>query len=79
MATRAAQAPAQPPDDPPIDPGFVELRYRWHRAQRRRRVVQREEDRLARYRFYVVLAVLVVLAAVFVAASLREVQHLFGI
>jgi hypothetical protein len=79
MASPAAQPPAQLPEDAPIDPGYVELRYRYHRAQRRRRVDRRVESRLARYRFYIVLAVLIGLAAVFVVASLREVQHLFGV
>ena len=79
MASPAAQPPAELPEAAPLDPGYVEVRYRYHRAQRRRRVHRREESRLARYRFYIVLAVLVGLAAVFVAASLREVQHLFGV
>lgn len=75
----ASPAPAPAEDDPPIDPALVELRYRYHRAQRRRRVVRRQESRLAHYRFYIVLAVLMALAAAFVVGSWHEIQHLFGV
>jgi hypothetical protein len=79
VARLASPAAADVRDDPPIDPAYRELRYRHHRAQRRRRVRRRQESRLAHYRFYLVLAVLIALAAAFVVGSRHEIQHLFGI
>ena len=66
-------------DDVPLDPSAVELRYRYHRAQRHARVRRRQENRLARLRFYIVLSVLAALAAVFVVGSWHEIQRLFGL
>ena len=68
-----------PLDDAPTDPSTVELRYRYHRAQRRARVVRRQESRLAKYRFYVTLVVLLSIAAGFVVGSWHEIQRLFGL
>ena len=39
----------------------------------------RQESRLAQYRFYIVMAVLLALATVFVIGSWHEVQRLFGL
>jgi hypothetical protein len=66
-------------DDAPIDRRAVELRYRYHRAQRHARLLRREETRLARYRFYVAMTVLLAIAGGFVVAAWHEVQRLFGI
>jgi len=66
-------------EDAPVDPSAVELRYRFHRAQRHARVLRREESRLARYRFYIVLLVLIAIAAAFVLGSWHEIQRLFGL
>jgi hypothetical protein len=66
-------------DDEPIDPAAVELRYRYHRARRQARVVRREESRLAKYRFYITLIVLLSIAAGFVVGSWHEIQRLFGL
>lgn len=68
-----------PPEDAPIDPSTRELRYRYHRAKRHARVLRREETRLAKYRFYIVMAVLLALAAAFLIGAWHEIQHLFGI
>ena len=38
-----------------------------------------EESRLAKYRFYIVLAVLFALTLAFVIAGWHEIQRLFGI
>jgi hypothetical protein len=72
-------APVQEEDDAPVDPAAIELRYRYHRARRQARVRATEESRLAKYRFYIVLAVLFALTLVFVIAGWREIQRLFGI
>jgi hypothetical protein len=70
---------ATPADAAPIDPGAIELRYRYHRARRHARVRARQESRLARYRFYIVMAVLLALAVAFVIGSWHEIQRLFGL
>lgn len=66
-------------DDAPRDPSPVELRYRYHRAQRQARIRQRQETRLARYRFYIVLTVLLAISATFVVGAWHEINHLFGL
>ena len=75
-------APSEPvpnEDEAPVDPSAIELRYRYHRARRHARVQARQESRLAQYRFYIVMAVLLALATVFVIGSWHEVQRLFGL
>jgi hypothetical protein len=66
-------------EDVPVDPSPVELRYRYHRAQRRARIRRREENRLARYRFYIAMTVLRAIAVAFVIGAWHEIQHLFGL
>lgn len=66
-------------DLPEPPPSTVELRYRYHRAQRNARTRQREENRLARYRFYVAVTVLLAISAVFVVAAWHEINALFGL
>ena len=61
------------------EPSTVELRYRYHRGLRNARVRHREETRLARYRFYVALTVLLAISAAFVVAAWQEINHLFGL
>jgi hypothetical protein len=67
------------PDEAPIDPAAIELRYRYHRARRHARVRARQESRLARYRFYIVMTFLLALAVAFVIGSWHEIQRLFGL
>lgn len=66
-------------EDVPTDPSAVELRYRYHRAQRQARIRRREENRLARYRFYIAMTVLLAIAAAFVIGAWHEIQRLFGL
>jgi len=42
-------------------------------------VQARQENRLARYRFYIMMTVLLALAAAFVIGSWHEIQRLFGL
>jgi hypothetical protein len=70
---------AAPIDAAPIDPDAIELRYRYHRARRYARVRRKQESRLARYRFYIVMLVLIAIAVAFVVGSWHEIQHLFGL
>jgi hypothetical protein len=65
--------------DLPREPSTVELRYRYHRARRNARVRHREESRLARYRFYIVLTVLLAISAAFILGAWHEINHLFGL
>ena len=65
--------------DLPREPSTVELRYRYHRARRNARVRHREESRLARYRFYIVLTVLLAISVAFVVGAWHEINHLFGL
>ena len=41
--------------------------------------MRREETRLAKYRFYITLVVLLAIAAGFVVGSWHEIQRLFGL
>jgi hypothetical protein len=72
-------APAPSEEEIPVDPAAIELRYRYHRARRHARVRARQEGRLARYRFYIVMGVLLTLAIVFVVVTWHEIQRLFGL
>ena len=72
-------SPARRVDEVPIDPSTVQLRYRYHRAQRQARIRQREENRLARYRFYIALTVLLAISVAFVIGTWHEINHLFGL
>jgi len=63
----------------PREPSTVELRYRYHRAQRQARIRRREESRLARYRFYITLTVLLAISAAFVVGAWHEINQLFGL
>jgi hypothetical protein len=75
------RGPARASDagDAPVDPSAIELRYRYHRARRQARVRARQESRLARYRFYIVMTVLLAIAVMFVLFSWHEIQRLFGL
>jgi hypothetical protein len=72
-------SPVRSDDDAPVDPGAIELRYRYHRARRHARVRARQESRLAHYRFYIVMAVLIALAIGFLIGAWHEIQRLFGL
>ena len=75
-----AGVPLEGPLEAPLDSGgAVELRYRYHRAQRHARVRRKQETRLARYRFYIVMLVLTAIAVAFVVGSWHEIQRLFGL
>lgn len=71
--------PAHRLEQTPPPPSLVELRYRYHRGRRNARVRRTEENRLARYRFYVTMAVLLAIAVAFVVGAWHEIQRLFGL
>jgi hypothetical protein len=62
-----------------LDPAAIELRYRYHRARRHARVRRRQDDRLAQYRFYIMITLLIAIAIAFVVGSWHEIQRLFGL
>jgi hypothetical protein len=72
-------ADPEPEDDVAVDPATIELRYRYARARRVARVRAKEESRLARYRFWIAMTVLIALAIGFIVASWHEVHRLFGL
>jgi len=72
-------APVREEDETPVDPAAIELRYRYHRARRQARVRASQESRLAQYRFYIVMAVLLALTIAFLLGSWHEIQRLFGL
>lgn len=72
-------APVQHDDEVPVDPSAIELRYRYHRARRHARVRAKQEGTLARYRFYIAMAVLMAIAIAFVVGTWHEIQRLFGL
>lgn len=72
-------APVPDEDDAPVDPAAIELRYRYHRARRQARVRASQETRLAKYRFYIVLVVLLAITLAFLIGSWHEIQRLFGL
>jgi hypothetical protein len=73
-----------PPEQPgeeasPLDSSTFELRYRYSRARRNAKIRRRQESRLARFRFYIAMVVLVAIAVAFVVGSWHEIQHVFGL
>jgi hypothetical protein len=82
VASPVPQDPREPltaDAEVPLDPSAIELRYRYHRARRHARVRARQESRLAHYRFYILMAVLMALALAFVVLAWHEIQRLFGL
>jgi hypothetical protein len=75
--------PARTPhelDEPPVfDPKAVDRAYRTHRARRNARIARRQERRLARVRFWLVLGWLLLGCLVLSVTIWVEVRRLFGI
>jgi hypothetical protein len=77
-----AQTTPDPPvrdDDPPLDPDAISRNYRFHRARRAARKKRHREKRLAGVRFWLVLALVVVVAGVLAARTLGEIERVFGL
>lgn len=66
-------------DEPPLDPDAVSRSYRHHRARRAARAKRHREKRWAGVRFWLVLVLVVVVAAVIAARTLGEIERVFGI
>ena len=80
LAQRTAKVAAPAPEEePPLDPGAVERAYRVHRARRAAKAKRHRERRLAGVRFWLVLALTIVVAAVLAARTLGEIERVFGL
>jgi hypothetical protein len=66
-------------DDPPLDPDAIARSYRHHRARRAAEARRHREKRWAGVRFWLVLALVVVVAAVLAARTLGEIERVFGL
>ena len=80
----AQPAPTTPPppvqhDEPPLDPNAVSRNYRVHRARRAAKAKRHREKRWAGVRFWLVLALVVVVAGVLAARTLGEIERVFGL
>jgi anti-sigma-K factor RskA len=66
-------------EEPPLDPGAVERAYRLHRARRAARERRHRERRWAGFRFWLVLALVVVATVLVAARTLGEIERVFGL
>jgi hypothetical protein len=66
-------------DDPPLDPDAISRNYRFHRARRAAKRKWHREKRWAGVRFWLVLALVVVVTGVIAARTLGEIERVFGL
>ena len=67
-------------EEPPVsDPAAIDRAYHFHQARRNARVERRRATRLARVRFWAILAGLFLACLVLVLAVWGEIQRLFGL
>jgi len=66
-------------DEPPLDPDAVSRSYRHHRARRAARAKLHREKRWAGVRFWLVLALVLIVTVVIAARTLGEIERVFGI
>jgi anti-sigma-K factor RskA len=66
-------------DEPPLDPDAVSRSYLHHRARRAARARRHREKRWAGVRFWFVVALVVVVAALLAARTLGEIERVFGL
>ncbi|HEU5490222.1 MAG TPA: hypothetical protein VFU84_05455 [Gaiellaceae bacterium] len=81
MAQRASTTTPSPlrDDDPPLDPDAISRNYRLHRARRAAKAKRHREKRWAGVRFWLVLALVVLVAGVLAARTLGEIERVFGL
>ena len=66
-------------EDPPLDPDAVSRAYRHHRARRAAKDQRHREKRWAGVRFWLVLALVLVVTGVLAARTLGEIERVFGL
>lgn len=79
MAQPARQPPAFDKDAPSLDPGAIERAYVRERARRRARSERRTAAQSSNARFWVVIAVLMLLTVLIALTAWHEVQRTFGL
>jgi hypothetical protein len=68
-----------PEEEPPLDPEAVSRAYRHHRARRAAKKKRHRDKRWAGVRFWLVLALVLVVAGVLAARTLGEIERVFGL
>jgi anti-sigma-K factor RskA len=76
---RTTPDPPAREDDAPLDPEAISRNYRFHRARRAAKQKRRREKRWAGVRFWLVLALVVVVTGVLAARTLGEIERVFGL
>ena len=71
--------PAAREEEPPLDPDAVSRAYRHHRARRAAKKRFHREKRWAGVRFWLVLALVVVVTVVLATRTLGEIERVFGL
>jgi hypothetical protein len=66
-------------EEPPLDPEAVPRAYRKHRARRAAKAKRHREKRWAGVRFWLVLALVIVVTGVIAARTLGEIERVFGL
>ena len=79
MAHPASRPPAADEQAPSLDPAAIERAYRRERARRRLRHERRTAAKSSNARFWVVIAVLMLLTVVIALTAWHEVQTTFGL
>lgn len=79
MARAARHLELVETEQPSLDPAAIERAYRRERARRRARYAHDNAVRSSNARFWVVLALLLLLTVVFALTAWHEVQTTFGI
>jgi hypothetical protein len=66
-------------EEPPLDPEAVSRAYRQHRARRAAKAKRHREKRWAGVRFWLVLALVLVVTVLLAARTLGEIERVFGL
>jgi hypothetical protein len=64
---------------PPLDPSAVDRAYRFYRAKRHAKIEHRRATRMARWRFWVFLGLLLLACLVLAVTVWDEITKLFGL
>jgi len=66
-------------EEPPLDPDAVSRAYRQHRARRVAKKKRHRAKRWAGVRFWLVLALVVIVTGVIATRTLGEIERVFGL
>jgi hypothetical protein len=76
---RPERTGSEPSAPPIVDPLAIDRAYRLQRAKRRHRIEQRRRRKLAGFRFFVVLLLLLGLSVFLGLTIWQEIERLFGL